>query len=414
MNKRISVIIFDPLKDQHDYSQIKTNFFDKSELVDESIMLKVVKNTNNILDVLHEHRGFDCIITISDNLDFKPLNDLSFEFRKKWVHINDFNSDVITHLIINVFIGNINRTNQNSEVFSIFTCAYNTPQEYVKRLYESLCNQTYKNWNWWIIDDSSKNKVNYFERIKDPRIHIIKNITEHGNIGFNKHLIAMIADGDYLVEVDHDDELTPDCLELMKRAFDTYEDCDFVYSYALEEIGGRSVWYGDYFALGLGKYEEHEVNGVIHNLPITADVNALSIRHIVAAPNHVRCWKKDFYHKIGGHNTELSVLDDLDILMRTFIHGKMCKIPKVLYIQHEGEDHGDRRSGETTQSKRFNEIRRLGVLLKRKYDYPIHKRLLELGVEDPYWVGPDTEEGYSIIWEGPKENTTILNYTLEL
>jgi glycosyltransferase involved in cell wall biosynthesis len=412
MKTKISAIIIDPLKKEHNYNNIRSYFI--SEDYDESFDISVYKDSDNWLNVLHKNRGVDCIITIGEPINFKPLNDMSFEYRKKWVHLNTFNEDDISNSIVNVFMHNINRPNEDSEIFSIFTCAYNTPMEYVKRLYNSLCAQTYNNWNWWIIDDSSPNKVNYFERLNDPRIHIIKNVTEHGNIGFNKNLIASIADGDYLVEVDHDDELTPDCLELLKKAFNTYPDCDFVYSYAYEEIGGHSVWYDDFFALGLGKYEEHDILGEKITIPITADVNALSIRHIVAAPNHVRCWKKDFYHKIGGHNKELSVLDDLDILMRTFIHGKMCKIPKVLYIQHEGQDHGDRRSGDTTQSKRFNEIMRLGCILKEKYDKDIHERLLQLGVEDPYWEV--FENGYetSIIDGGVRENTVTLNYTLDV
>lgn len=412
MKSKISAIIVDPLKNEHNYNNIRTYYLGEHE--DETFDIKVYRNTEGWLEVLDKNRGFDCLITIGEDIDFRPLNEMSFEYRKKWIHIDEFNIESIAQGIVNVFRFNINRTNANSEMFSIFTCAYNTPPEFVKRLYESLCAQTYNNWNWWIIDDSSPNKVNYFERLKDSRIHIIKNITEHGNIGFNKNLIASIADGDYLVEVDHDDELTPDCLELLKKAFDTYSDCDFVYSYALEEIGGKSVWYGDYFALGLGEYEEHDILGTKMTIPITADVNALSIRHIVGAPNHVRCWKKDFYHRIGGHNKELSVLDDLDILMRTFIHGKMCKIPKVLYIQHEGEDHGSRANGDTTQSKRFNEIRRLGYILKEKYDKEIHERLIELGVDDPYWCKLDNGYEMSNIYEGVKENTISLNYTLEI
>lgn len=412
MKNKISALIVDPLKDNHDYSNIRSYYLTEND--DESFDIKVYKNTEDWLSVLDKNRGFDCLITIGDNINYVPLNEMSFEYRKRWIHMDSFNAEDISHAIINVFRHNINRSNENSEIFSIFTCAYNTPVEFVKRLYNSLCSQTYKNWNWWIIDDSSPNKVNYFERLKDPRIHIIKNVTEHGNIGFNKNLIASIADGDYLVEVDHDDELTPDCLELLKKAFDTYPDCDFVYSYAMEEIGGHSIWYGDYFALGLGEYEEHDILGQKIVIPITADVNALSIRHIVAAPNHVRCWKKDFYHKIGGHNKELSVLDDLDILMRTFIHGKMCKIPKVLYIQHEGEDRGSRADGDTTQSKRFAEIRRLGFVLKEKYDKEIHERVLELGAEDPYWHVFDSGYEMSLIHEGVKENTIPLNYTLDI
>lgn len=411
MKKKISAIIVDPNKDEHDYREIRSNYTNWA--YDETFDIRVYKNTEDWLSVLHKNRGFDCLITIGEGIEYGPLNKMSFEYRKKWVHLNEFNADKITYAILSVFKGNINRTNKNSEIFSIFTCAYNTPLNMVRRLYDSLCAQTYPNWNWWIIDDSSANKVNYFERLNDPRIHIIKNVTEHGNIGFNKNLIASIADGDYLVEVDHDDELTPDCLELLKKAFDTYNDCDFVYSYAFEEIGGRSVWYGDYFSLGLGKYEEHDILGQKMVIPITADVNALSIRHIVGAPNHVRCWKKEFYHKIGGHNKELSVLDDLDILIRTFLNGKMCKIPKVLYIQHEGEDRGGRMEGDTTQSKRFDEIQRLGYVLKEKYDKDIHNRLLELGVTDPYWVNVNGYE-FSNILMGVKEGTETLNYTLEV
>ena len=412
MKNKISAIIIDPLKSEHNYTEIKSHYFNNDN--DESFDIKVYKNTNNWLTVLNENRGFDCLITIGDNIDFEPLNEMSFEYRKRWIHMEKFNEESISNEIISVFTNNINRPNENSKIFSIFTCAHNTPPEYVKRLYNSLCKQTYNNWNWWIIDDSSPNKVNYFERLKDPRIHIIKNVTEHGNIGFNKNVIASIADGDYLVEVDHDDELTPDCLELIKKAFDTYHDCNFVYSYAFEEIGGESVWYGDYFALGLGGYEEHDILGRKIVIPTTADVNALSIRHIVGAPNHVRCWEKNFYHKIGGHNKELSVLDDLDLLIRTFLHGKMCKIPKVLYIQHEGEDRGNRKNGDTTQSKRFSEIQRLGCIIKDKYDAEIHNRLLELGVEDPYWIQLSNGYGFSDIYNGVKDNTTTLNYTLDI
>lgn len=411
MKGKISAIIIDRNKDSHKYNDLSTNYFDG--IYDETFDIKVYKTTNEWLTVLNNNRGFDCLITIGNDIDFKPLNNMSFEYRKKWVHLEEYNRDLIINTIVGVFKYNINRTNGDQQLFSMFTSAYNTPIHMVKRLYNSLCAQTYNNWNWWIIDDSSSNKVNYFERLNDPRIHIIKNVTEHGNIGFNKHLIAMIADGDYLVEVDHDDELTPDCLELLKKAFDTYPDCDFAYSYAFEEIGGNSVYYGDDFALGLGEYEEHEILGKNFVIPTTPDVNALSIRHIVAEPNHVRCWKKEFYHKIGGHNTELSVLDDMDILIRTFLNGKMCKIPKVLYIQHEGEDRGDRSIGDTTQSKRFAEIQRLGCILREKYDKEIHDYLIKNNIPDPYWVD-NGDYQYAAINLGPLDNTINLNYTLEI
>ena len=101
---------------------------------------------------------------------------------------------------------------------------------------------------------------------------------------------------------------------------------------------------------------------------------------------------KNFYHKIGGHNIELSVIDDMDLLSRTFIYGRMAKVDKVLYIQHEGVSESGNERGTTTTSSRFKEIQRVNYLLQRKYDKEIHDRILELGFEDPVW---DEESGCS-------------------
>jgi glycosyltransferase involved in cell wall biosynthesis len=256
----------------------------------------------------------------------------------------------------------------------------------IKRLYNSLKSQTYKNWNWWIIDDSENNEtIEKLNALDDFRITILKNVTNHGCIGFNKHMIAMMCDGDYLVEVDHDDELLPDCLMKLYECFKA-SDADFVYSDTMEYIDGMAINYGDGFSYGQGYYRDEIVKGVKYSIAVTtSSINAKSIRGIHAMPNHVRCWKKDFYHKIGGHNTELSVIDDMDLISRTFLYGRMAKVDKVLYIQHEGVSETKEDRGNTTTNKRFKEIQRINYLLYNKYDKQIHERILELGFEDPVW-----------------------------
>ena len=166
------------------------------------------------------------------------------------------------------------------------------------------------------------------------------------------------------------------------------------------------------FALGQAKYGKHIINGVEYNISETADVNALTVRHIVGLPNHVRCWKKDFYHRIGGHNIELSVMDDMDLLIRTFLNTRMCKIPKVLYIQHEGTRKDNNGRGSTTQGSRLAEIRRLGALLHQKYDKQIHQRIKELGFNDFIWEGDD-ENGFSQI-RITTDKFPSISYTLEV
>jgi glycosyltransferase involved in cell wall biosynthesis len=416
MRNKISALIIDPQMKKHDYRKVTTEnvykyYISYGEL---GFDLKVIPDTSNIMTDLNAFKGVDCIITVGDlsEIDFSPLNNLSFEFRKKWIHEPEFEPTTFAHHIIDVFLYNINRVREQSvKLFSVFTCTYKTSTKMFDRLYNSLCNQTYRNWNWYILDDSPNGETaERMAKKNDPRIVIIRNITNHGNIGFNKRTIAMACDGDYLVEVDHDDELTPDCLELLNKAFTQFPDSDFVYSHAMEEINGKEVCYGDNFAYGLGEYRDMDVLGTTRHIALTAEVNALSVRGIHALPNHVRCWKADFYRKIGGHNPELAVLDDMDILIRTFLRGKMTLVDKVLYVQHEGNSTATSR-GETTQSARFKEIQRTNEYLRMKYDVDLHNRIIELGAIDPFWVnetiGSDIRRRYD------KKDLVNFNHKLE-
>ena len=393
MRTIISAIIIDKDYKKHDYKDIYIK--NTPRHMESKFDIKVLENCDNILEVLNDFRGVDCIITIGDDVNDAPLRTLSYEFRKKWVHLSKYNSVEISDIILNVFVNNVNRDRERQKLFSIFTSTYNTSDEMIKRLYNSLLAQTYNNWNWWIIDDSENNDtIDRINALKDPRITIVKNVTNHGCIGFNKHMIAMMCDGDYLVEVDHDDELLPDCLMKLYECFDV-SNADFVYSDALEYIDGNSISYGDNFSYGQGYYREEVVKGVKYTIPVTtSSINAKSIRGIHAMPNHVRCWEKNFYHRIGGHNIELSVIDDMDLMSRTFLYGRMAKVDKILYIQHEGESGGEHQRGDTTTNRRFKEIQRVNHLLYCKYDKEIHERILELGFDDPVW---DEKNGYSDI-----------------
>lgn len=360
----------------------------KKSAHENKIDIKKIDNCDNIINELNEFKGVDVILTIGDDLNLEKLYESSFEVRKKWCHFDDIKVSELYGVILNVFQNNIK--NRSDGLFSIFVSSYNTDTFKLKRLYDSLCGQTYNNWNLWVLDDSTENNTNVFDFVteqNDYRIHLFKNCTHHGNIGFNKHTIAMMCDGDYLLEMDHDDYLTPDCLELVYRAFKE-TNSDFVYSYVLELINNKPVLYGDKWGFGgYGGVSEFDFNGKMTQFATTPDVNAFTIRTIFTQPNHLRCWRKDFYHKIGGHNISLSVLDDQEILIKTFLNGKMCKIPKVLYIQDEGDEERGQDSGSTAQSFRFKEIQRTTWLIKDAYDKLIHERILDLGHTDSCWDG---------------------------
>lgn len=405
MREKISAIIIDKDYKYRDYSEIGFgNGWDNEE---RRFQLRILDSGKDIFREIHRFNGVDAIITVGSRFDWIYLSRLPFEYRKRWRHIDNFNAADISVGIINVFLGNIERTDTPTK-FSFFTSTYKTGKEKIIRLYNSMVLQTYGEWDWFVLDDSpDSSTLELIESFEDPRITVFKNVSRHGNIGFNKHMIAMACDGDYLIEVDHDDELTPDCLEVLLKAIEAFPNSDFLYSNCVELKGPQMVpiIYGKGWGWGEGLTKTEVVKGKEITFSESPEINPYSIRTIYSQPNHLRCWKKDFYHRIGGHNPEMSVLDDQELIIRTFLHGEMTKVDKVLYIQYESEAERGKNE-DNTQSVRFPEIQRTTFLLKHRFDKDIHDRILSLGHKDTAW---NEEKGVSILWEDHEPGQEIMS-----
>jgi len=209
-----------------------------------------------------------------------------------------------------------------------------------------------------------------------------------------------------LVELDHDDELTPDALSRIVAAFEEHPDCGFVYTDFAECFeDGTPVNYPPGWGFGYGAYREREYNGVRYSVPIGPNVNPKTIRHIVAAPNHARCWRKGVYDAIGGHADLLHVADDYELMVRTFLETRMCRVPHLCYVQYRtGWD-----SMGNTHRVRNRDIQRLVRYFSTWYDKAIHERFLELGVDDFVWR--DGENSFmrlgSVPNQEPEQHVTI-------
>lgn len=222
-------------------------------------------------------------------------------------------------------------------MISVITPTYNTPQEILERTWASLAAQTYKDFEWVVYDDSTDGRTWYLlaelaSRNEVPMTVYKPKTPSGGNIGMVKHDAFMSASGDILVELDHDDELVPDCLLYVYGAFDdplvgfTYSDwCEI-------NSEGQSCRYPEGWAFGYGSDYWDEEHGVwAMSAPV---INRVTLSHIVSVPNHVRAWRRDDYRAIGGHNPDLPVADDYELLLRTAIATKIRKINKMLYKQH--------------------------------------------------------------------------------
>lgn len=218
---------------------------------------------------------------------------------------------------------------------SVITPTYNTHPDVLARTWASLKSQTYTDWEWVVYDDSLDDGVwrQLWGYCADERYRIVplRGMSNNGNIGRVKRRAFMAAEGDILVELDHDDELTPDCLQEIDKAF--YPNIDFVFSNWSEILpNGESGQYPEGWAFGYGsEYWDSEYGLWVMRSP---EINRTTMSHIVSAPNHVRSWSAAFYRYIGGHDPKYTVADDYELMVRTILNGNWHHIDKLLYKQH--------------------------------------------------------------------------------
>ena len=149
-----------------------------------------------------------------------------------------------------------------------------------------------------------------------------------GNVGAMKAYACQLASGEKIVELDHDDLLTPTALSRIDAALD---EADFCYSdFARFNDGNWEPWY---WPTDSGwRYRDEEYYG--HKVAVTEAFppTAHAYSRIEWAPNHVRAWRKDRYFEIGGHDPALKVADDYDLCCQFYLRGKVAYIPECLYL----------------------------------------------------------------------------------
>jgi glycosyltransferase involved in cell wall biosynthesis len=250
---------------------------------------------------------------------------------------------------------------------SIFTPTNNV--EFLPELYETIRDQDF--YEWVLVPN---NGAIIPEEIQaDPRVKIFK--YEHEWVGALKAYACSKCTGDIFLEVDHDDLLTDDAIAQLVLAFTEHPECGFVYSNSASFRGNFEPT--DRFAEGNG-WDYRPFNYKGHDLEelVSFDDHPTAISRIWYCPNHLRAWTREVYEKTGGHNTEMRVLDDQELIARTYLVTPFYFIDKCLYLYRIGS--------ENTWLKHNAEIQN-NVM-------PIHTRFIE---------------GISKVWSDRNELLTI-------
>lgn len=196
-------------------------------------------------------------------------------------------------------------------LMSIIVPVYRPKPEHLKKMIESVREQTYSNWELCLADGSGDgySMEMVVRAFNDSRIKY-KFLESNQGISGNTNEALNMTTGDYIVLGDHDDTYTPDALYESVKAINENRDIELIYS---DE---------DKIDDSTGKYFQP------HFKP-DMNIDMLRCNNYIC---HMFVFRRDIYKKIGAFNSEFDGSQDYDFILRCVENSKVIKhIPKVLY-----------------------------------------------------------------------------------
>ena len=206
------------------------------------------------------------------------------------------------------------------EKISVVLPTYNTPVPLLREAVDSILNQTFRDFEFIIVDDGSTNEsVAYLEGLTDPRVRLIRNesnigITKSLNIGFRA------AQGKYIARMDADDFSVPERFEKQLAFMESHPDAI---------VCGSNV-----MAVG---WQPVRVNAEME------DMESYRVRMLFMNPGppHPTAFldrEKLNQHRIQ-YDEQLIYAQDYGLWRTVSQYGRVCILPEVLVYR---QDHPDR------------------------------------------------------------------------
>lgn len=205
-------------------------------------------------------------------------------------------------------------------LLSIITPTHNP--EHLLDAFRSLTVQKYADWEWVLAPNGAAIGKIPAEIKNHPKVRIFPYHPpedEQVKIGALKNWCCQNAQGEVFIELDHDDMLVPGVLsKIVEKA---NEGAGFIFSDAavfLAEHDNVPTAYSE--THGWETYE-FKVYGEKCVASKAFNVSPRSLCEVYYAPDHVRCWTREAYYAVGGHDVNLLVGDDHDLICRTYLAG---------------------------------------------------------------------------------------------
>lgn len=278
---------------------------------------------------------------------------------------------------------------------TIFTPAHSNA--YLWDAYESIKDQDFH--EWIVVYNNGGVPIEF----SDPRVksHLLYKAPD--KVGTLKAYACEHATGDVLLELDCDDLLAPNAVEEVRKAFENPE-IGFAYSNAIHATTDLAKFprYDESYGW---KYREAEFRGKKLDEFVSFSPTPESVSRVWYGPDHLRAFRRTVYQKVGGHNKDMRVLDDSDLVIRMYLETKFQHIDKPLYVY--------RVHGENSWLKYNEEIQKnVWPLYDQKIEYLVQRwaalnglPMVEVGgfsaglgwqvvgTKDANWEFPDSSVG---------------------
>jgi GT2 family glycosyltransferase len=199
-------------------------------------------------------------------------------------------------------------------LISIILPVYNVDEKWLRICIDSVLSQLYTNWELCIADDASTAPhipsllKEYSE--KDDRIRLVMRL-QNGHISAASNSALMMASGEWVILLDHDDELTPDALFCVVKEINDHPQAQLIYSDEdlIDERGVRSE----------PKFKPDWSPDLFYSLNLVT---------------HLSAFRAELIKKIDGFRLGFEGSQDYDLTLRAIEQideTQIRHIPKILY-----------------------------------------------------------------------------------
>ncbi|MEH7413682.1 glycosyltransferase family 2 protein, partial [Neobacillus drentensis] len=204
-------------------------------------------------------------------------------------------------------------------LFSVVMAVYNG-EEYLKEAIDSILHQTYKDFEFIIVNDGSSDKTReILNLLEDNRVRVI-HLDENKGLANALNIGIQNANGEWIVRQDADDVSYPHRIMEQANHIKSHPDVILLGSHIKCFSGRPSV------SKNKVKVVEKYFNGFLNRADLRRE------RFIGCPLSHGTCtFLKEAFFRAGQYDPKYTIVQDFDLWLRMFELGEVDIVPQVLY-----------------------------------------------------------------------------------